>query len=103
MAHPVPASWLADSLAPLGTAFGRQIAFARDGECACWSFAGQQAIVEMAGGGSLRAHFVASALVYARENAAYPLTPAGCERMVADMLAFFSGIREPRFTFVDVR
>ena len=102
MAYPVPASWLTQTLAPLETALGRRIAFARDGDCACWSFEGQRAIVEMAGQDALRAHFVASAAVYARDGG-YPLTPAGCERMVADMIDFFSGVREPRFTFVDIR
>jgi hypothetical protein len=31
------------------------------------------------------------------------MTNADCERMVADMIAFFSGAREPRFTFVAAR
>ena len=37
---------------------------------------------------------------YLRHERGYAMTRAGCERMVADMVAFFTGIREPRFTFV---
>jgi hypothetical protein len=29
------------------------------------------------------------------------LTPEGSEAMVADMMAFFSGVREPQFCFVN--
>ena len=112
MAHTAPASWLTDALAPLGTAFGGALGFARDAGCACWTYEGQRALIEL-DENVVRARFVASpqadvidggnvAAVYAGDDG-YPLTPSGCERMVADMLAFFSGVREPQFTFIDAR
>ena len=101
MAHTAPATWLADVLAPLGSAFAGDLRFARDGECACWTYEGHRASIELEGE-RVRARFVDSEAVYARDGG-YPLTPAGCQRMVADMIAFFSGVREPQFTFIGLR
>jgi hypothetical protein len=39
--------------------------------------------------------------VYRARSRSYRLTREGSSHMVADMIAFFSGIREPRFTFVN--
>ena len=114
MSYTAPASWLTDALAPLDDAFGTRLGFARDGSSACWSFDGHRAIVEQTAAGRIEARFMTApeidavsgrplAAVYTREAGGYPLSAAGCERMVADMMAFFSGIREPRFTFVDAR
>ena len=114
MAYAVPASWLAEVLEPLGTTFGERLIFSRDGPVACWSYDGHEAIVELGRADRITARFVArpaidaisgrpAAPVYAGDDAGYPMTRAGCERMVTDMLAFFSGIREPRFTFVAAR
>jgi hypothetical protein len=42
--------------------------------------------------------------VYRRASGTgYTLTHEGCSRMVADLTDFFSGMREPRFAFVDTR
>jgi hypothetical protein len=111
MAHPQPASWLADALAPLDCTFGEKLRFARDGAVAQWSYAGHAAIVELTGEDRIVARFVGppemdtvsgepAKPVYRRYEHGYALTRAGCERMVSDMVAFFSGIREPRFIFV---
>lgn len=110
MAESAPPTWLVETFAPLGT-FGERLQFARDGSVAQWSYDGHLAIVELGRADCIRARFVAppaldaisgqlSMPVYLREEEGYALTRAGCERMVADMVAFFSGTREPRFRFV---
>ncbi len=77
----------------------------------CWGFDGQSATLELAADGTLRATYIDAqqidavsskpvAAVY-RSCSAYTLTEAGCHRMVADLADFFSGVREPAFTFVD--
>jgi len=111
MAYPAPAHWLADVLAPLGSTFGDSLRFSRDGSLARWSYDDHAAIVELGRADRIVARFVAppaidaisgqfSAPVYLGEEGGYPLTRAGCERMVADMVEFFSGVREPRFRFI---
>jgi hypothetical protein len=111
MAYPAPTHWLGDALAPLGATFGERLRFSRDGTVARWSYGDHSATVELGGADRIVARFVAppaidaisgqpSAPVYQRYEHGYALSRAGCERMVADMVAFFSGIREPRFTFV---
>jgi hypothetical protein len=113
MAHPAPTHWLAETFAPLGT-FGERLRFSRVGTAARWSYEGHAAIVELAGADRIVARFVGppaidaisgqpAAPVYLRYEHGYAVTRAGCERMVADMVAFFSGTREPRFTFVAAR
>lgn len=78
----------------------------------CWSYDGQSAMVELSGDGSLRATYIdveridavsskPVAAVYRSGWTAYTLTETGCRRMVADLADFFSGVREPVFTFVD--
>ena len=114
MAYPAPANWLLDVFAPLGSTFGEGLSFSRDGSVARWSYAGHAAIVELGRADRIVAHFVAppsfdaisgepAAPIYLREEDGYALTLAGCERMVSDMVAFFSGTREPLFTFVATR
>jgi hypothetical protein len=111
MAYPAPTHWLAEAFAPLGTTFGERLRFSRDGTAALWTCDGHSAIVELGGADRIVARFVAppvpdaisgqpSAPVYVRDERGYAMTRADCERMVADMVAFFSGTREPRFTFV---
>jgi hypothetical protein len=111
MMAPAPATWLADALVPLGAAFGGRVRFSRDGGTARWSYDGQAAEVRMRSDDRIAARFVGAPAfdavtgtfvtpVYERYASGYAMDRAGCERMVADMAAFFSGIREPRFTFV---
>ena len=111
MPQTAPAHWLAEAFAPLGETFGERVRFSRDGAVAHWSYADHAAIVELSGADRIMARFVAPpaidaisgrpvAPVYLRHAYGYALTQAGCERMVADMVAFFTGIREPRFIFV---
>jgi len=111
MTSTAPATWLADALAPLGATLGDRLRFARDGRTARWSYDGHAAEVELLEGDRIAARFCArpafdvasGALVtpvYVRYANGYALDRAGCERMVADMAAFFAGVREPRFTFV---
>lgn len=111
MVHASPGLSLADAFAPLVTTFGERLSFSREGRQAQWSCDGHVVIVELGATDWVAAHFIAppatdvvsgrpSAAVYAPGRHGYALTNAGCERMVADMIAFFSGTREPRFTFV---
>ena len=104
--------WLAESVSPLRSAFGSRLSLVRDRNCVQWSCDGNAAIVEFAPGNELRATFVAApeidtvssrpvSAVYCARPRTYRLTREGSERMVSDMMAFFSGIREPRFVFVN--
>ena len=103
-----------DAFSPLISTFGERLTFSREGRQAQWSFDGHVVVVELAATDWIAAHFIApsgtdvvsgqpSAAVYATDRRGYAMTNADCERMVADMIAFFSGTREPRFTFVAAR
>ena len=103
-----------DAFSPLLSTFGERLTFSRQGQQAEWSFDGHVVVVELAATDWIAAHFIApsdtdlvsgqsSAAVYAPDRRGYALTNVDCERMVADMIAFFSGTREPRFTFVAAR
>ncbi len=98
-------------LAPLVARFGERLALTRDADGVSWSFDGRIATVTPRAGGFLAASFLdrpaADArsaapvgAVYAPPGGGYALAAGGCARMVDDMLAFFAGVREPRFTFV---
>jgi hypothetical protein len=104
--------WLSDSMAPLSTTFGDRLSLVRERNCVQWSCDGHAAIVEFAEGEELRATFVSAPVldevtsllvsaVYRPKPLSYRLTREGSARMVADMMAFFLGVREPRFTFVN--
>jgi len=77
----------------------------------CWGYDGQSAVIEFTAGGTLEATFIdserfdavcaAPAAAAYRTDSTYMLTAAGCRRMVLDLVDFFSGMREPRFHFVD--
>ncbi len=110
MTATAPATWLADALAPLGATLGDSLLFTRDGRTARWSYDGHSAEVELCADDRIAARFCAPPAfdaasgnvvipVYVRYRGGYALDRAGCERMVADMAAFFAGVREPRFTF----
>jgi hypothetical protein len=105
------ATWLSGITAPLAAKFGNTITVSRSGNMVCWGYDGQSAVLEMTPHGFLRATFIDSAGIDAvssspavaayRTGSVYALNRAGCGRMVADLVEFFSGIREPKFRFVD--
>ncbi len=103
------AAWLATCADPLTSRFGAGLTVSREGNSVRWGFAGLSAIVEMRTDGKLRATFVDREqldAVSSRPAAAayetrtlYALSAVSCSRMVADIVDFFSGVREPKFTF----
>lgn len=114
MVTPESVRWLAEAITPLTSKFGDRLSLFRDGERVQWTFEGQAAIVELRSEGALEATFVdrptvdavsgtAAYAVYRNLGLGYALTAEGCRRMVSDMVDFFSGVREPRFAFVDAR
>jgi hypothetical protein len=103
---------LADSVSPLFSKFGDRLTLARERNCVQWSYEGHAAIVEFQPGNELCATFIAAPVidavssrpvsaVYRPRQSRYRLTPEGGQRMVSDMIAFFSGVREPQFSFVN--
>lgn len=98
---------------PLNLLLGGSVTASRCGETATWSHAGRSATVEFVSGGAIEATFIECPVLDAvsrseceaiyRPSSGYALTPAGCARMVDDMIAFFSGTREPRFRFAAMR
>ena len=98
--------------APLLEQFGSELTLVREGECVRWCFADASAVVELRAENAVAATFISGPLadessctdvhaVYAPQKATYPLTERGATCMAEDLAAFFSGVREPRFTFVD--
>ncbi len=113
MAYANPGHGGPDPFGTLLSAFGERLGLRRDDGRAEWSLDGHRVIVAM-GARRVTAQFIAapatdlvsgrpSSAVYVRDRFGYALTDAGCSRMVDDMMAFFAGIREPRFSFVAVR
>jgi hypothetical protein len=106
------ASAMAAATAPLISSFGDDLTLWRDGDVVHWSYDGQTVIVEQQADGAVAASFVdtpvldevsrtpASAVYRRTAGRRYALTTEGCSAMVGDMTAFFSGEREPFFTFV---
>ena len=96
----------------LGSRFHDGLTIERDGDSVRWTYAGAAAVVSLRPEGTLQATFLdapsTDAVSAARVSCAYRsasrlgygLSLEGCGRMVADMTDFFSGVREPRFTFV---
>ncbi len=112
MQSPVSGYSLADCMTPLAAKFGNRLVLQRDGAAARWTFEEQSVVVELCPSGSIAATFIerpfidgvsaqSVSSVYRSQAAAYSPTHAGCTRMISDMVAFFSGAREPRFTFSD--
>ncbi len=106
-----PAAWLSEVIEPLSTRFGSQLTIDRDGDVVRWGFAGQYTVVELLHDGRLNATFLDRESVEAvskrpaaaayRTHVAYALNRGSCSRMVADMCDFFSGVREPKFRFIE--
>jgi hypothetical protein len=108
-------SSLAAATAPLFSNFGDDLTLWRDGNVVHWSYEGQTVIVAQQDDGAATASFVdapcvdavsgsAASAVYRRTaERRYQMTEDSCRAMVADMIAFFSGEREPIFTFTGAR
>lgn len=108
-------SSLATATAPLWANFGDDLTLWRDGNVVHWSYDGQTVIVEQQTDGAATASFVdtpgidvvsgtgASAVYRRTADRRYHLTEDSCRAMVSDMIAFFSGEREPFFTFTGAR
>lgn len=106
---------LAAVTAPLFSNFGDNLSLCRDGNVVHWSYDGQTVIVEQQADGAATAAFVdapsydeisknpASAIYHRTCERRYHLTEESCRALVGDMIAFFSGEREPFFTFVGAR
>ncbi len=105
----------AAATAPLISNFGEGLTLWRDGNVVHWSYEGQTVVVALQFDGTLEATFIdreaTDVVNHAEANAVYApssgrpyhLTPSGCSKMVADMMAFFAGDREPAFTFTGFR
>ena len=103
---------MAAATAPLISCFGDDLKLWRDGDVVHWSYDGQTVVVEQHPDGAIAATFVdtpvldqvtrmpASAVYRRTADRRYALTADGCSAMVSDMTAFFSGEREPFFTFI---
>jgi hypothetical protein len=110
-----PASSLAAATAPLFSNFGDDLTLWRDGNVVHWSYDGQTVIVSQQPDGAATACFVdapgldhvsgspESAIYRRTAERRYHLTDESCRAMVGDMVAFFSGEREPLFTFTGTR
>ncbi len=110
-----PVSNLAAATAPLFSNFGDDLTLWRDGNAVHWTYDGQTVIVEQQADGAATASFVdapaldhvsgssASAVYRRTAERRYRLTEESCRAMVGDMIAFFSGEREPIFTFTGAR
>ena len=91
--------------------FGERLSLRRDAATASWSFDGRTATVAVADDGALEATFADRAVVDAAGTGRvvaiyragrYALGHGGGARLVDDMIAFFSGVREPRFAFARI-
>lgn len=103
---------LATAMAPLRSSFGDRLTLCRDGNVVQWSYDDQSVVAELRADGVLEVSFVdrrtidavsdePTAAVYRRVGGiTYRLSAESGDRLVNDMVAFFSGTREPRFTFV---
>jgi hypothetical protein len=108
-------SSLAAATAPLFSNFGDNLTLWRDGNVVHWSYEGQTVIVAQQPDGAAAASFVdvpsmdevsgtpASAVYRRTAERCYQMTEESCRAMVADMMAFFSGEREPLFIFTGTR
>jgi hypothetical protein len=108
-------SSLAAATAPLFSSFGDNLTLWRDGNVVHWSYEGQTVIVAQQADGAAMATFVdaptvdgvsgsAVSAIYRRTaERCYQMSADSCRAMVSDMMAFFSGEREPIFTFTGAR
>jgi len=106
---------MADAMASLTERFGEDLTLWRDGGTACWRYDGQSVLISAASDGTIEATFVdrptldevsgrpAVAIYRRTAGGGYTLTADGGSRMADDMSAFFTGVRETRFSFVSVQ
>ena len=98
---------------PLMERFGRKLACSRNGTSVSWALDGQTATIFSRADGSVGVSFsdrptldqrrsVSVAATYRPHGHGYSLAHRGVSRMVEDLLAFFAGLREPRFEFVGI-
>jgi hypothetical protein len=103
---------LAAATAPLFSSFGDDLTLWREGNVVHWSYEGQTVIVAQQDDGAATASFLdapsidqisgtpASAVYRRTAERRYHLNDDSARAMVGDMIAFFSGEREPLFTFI---
>lgn len=98
---------------PLLERFGDDLACSRDGASVSWSLDGQMASVIPRADGTVgvtffdrptldRGRSTRASATYRPYGGGYALANRGVSRMVEDLLAFFAGVREPRFAFVGI-
>ena len=97
---------------PLFERFGPALTIERGDACVRWLLDGQTVTVAPGTDATLVATFATAPMRDAvsemplvatyRGAAGYALDVRGVARIVDDLAAFFSGIREPRFAFVDL-
>jgi hypothetical protein len=105
------AAWLSDLAAPLAAKFGNCLTLSRSGNAIRWGYGGQSAVLELGANGALQVTFLDAestdlvsagrAVAAYRTRSAYALDRPSSTRMIADLVDFFSGVREPKFAFVD--
>jgi hypothetical protein len=103
--------WLSAVAAPLAEKFGGRLTITRTGNAVCWGYGDVSAVIELAPDGALRATFIDAPCIDAvggrpavaayRARSRYALSEPGATHMVADLVDFFSGVREPNFIFID--
>ena len=102
-----------NELGALGRHFGSELTLARTGDRARFAYDGQAAVVECTTAGTVRVTFedrpardrgLAREWIarYRTAGADYSLADGGCERLARDVADFFSGVREPQFTFTSL-
>ena len=111
MARPDAGAWLAALAEPLVANFDSRLSVRRDGHVVRWCCDGRSVLVELRPDGELDATFIdlpavervssaSAAPLYRSSGRGYSLNVEGCRRMASDLVDFFGGVREPRFTFV---
>lgn len=105
----VPSNSLAAAFAPLRETFGSALTMKREGGRVRWRLEGLETLVEARGDRSVLVTFVEgvgrdvvadeAVRPLFRTRAEYRLTDDGARHLASDMLAFFRGVREPRFQF----
>lgn len=115
MYSPQTTSSFAAATAPLWANFGPDLTLMRDGDVVRWSYEGQTVVVAQQADGAATASFVdapaldqvtgcAESAIYRRSvERCYQMTPESAAALVADMVAFLQGEREPFFTFTGTR